>query len=473
MEQNLNDFLNEIETDDPEKKKISEQADKIRAHYEELIASYYTDEDSDENLVNRLIDDDYLLEELVDRAALLNLVEMQESDTLEKEETEAAYLAVMASLYELSKTMDPLTGFCRGRLEAGLGIRKAFEDMYWPITTQITAANVKAFESLIQYDLYDDILHGRKSAIGALRYIGKKVYAAGAVVFTTVEEDGDFIILLDWIKVNPDMRHQGIGDFLMAEVLGIALQNEGTVVRIDIPVQTEQDEDELRQTQILENFLDSWRFDFGLSSGSDFVTGISDINNNQYIDFLAEGVSSLSSLGKKGKELLKEFFESRNKDYDKDLAKLPYEYFDQTVSCAILANGKIRSLFLVRRFENGNYRYEALRSDHDHKSDDMLELFRHAYNSAVLMGDKESLFFGSFDSEEGMELVANILPEMKTPLYYRGILAPADEEVTNEDWDELRKEFGLSDDKIPDEVTDEDFSEKNLNILDKFLKGNE
>ncbi len=470
MEQILKDFLEEIEKDDPEKKKISEEAAKIRENYEELIASYYTDEDSDENLVNRLIDDDYLLEELVDRVALLNLVEMQESKSLENEEIEAAYLTVIASLYELSKTMDPLTGFCRGRLEAGLNIRKSFEDMYWPLTTKITADNAKAFESLIQYDLYDDIIHGRKSAIGALRHIEKKVYAVGAVVFTTVEEDEDCFILLDWINVHPDMRHQGIGDFLMAEVLGIALQNEGTVIRTDVPVQTQQDEDDLIETQILENFLDSWRFDFGLASGSDFVMEISDIKDNQYIDILAEGVSSLSSLGKKGKELVKEFFENRNKDYDKDLAKLPYEYFDQTVSCAILSNGKIRSLFLLHRFDNGDYRYEALRCDH--KLEDMLELFRHAYNSAVLMGDGESLLFGKFDSEEGMEIVAKILPEIRTPLYYQGILEPADEEVTNEEWDELRKEFDLSDDKIPDEVTDEDFSEENTTILNKFLKGN-
>ncbi len=470
MEENLMDFLKETETDDPEKKKISEQAARIREQYEELIASYYTDEDSDENLVNRLIDDDYLLEELVDRVSLLNLVEMQESKALENEETEAAYLAVIASLYELSKTMDPLTGFCRGRLEAGLNIRKTFEEMYWPLTTRITAANAKAFESLIQYDFYDDILYGRRSAIGALRHIGKKVYAAGVVVFTTTVEDGDCFIELDWIKVHPDMSGQGIGDFLMAEVLGIALQNEGTVIRTDLPVEAQQDEDDLRQTQILENFLDSWRFDFSLASGSDFVIAVSDIKGNKYIDSMAKGVSSLNSLGEKGNELVKEFFERWNNDYDKDLSKLPFEYFDREVSCATLSDGKIRSLFLLHRFENGDYRYEALRCDQN--SEDVLELFRHAYRSADLSGDNESLLFGRFESEEGMNVVAKILPDMKTPLFYRGILAPSDEEVTNEDWDELRREFGFSDDKIPDEVTDEDFSEENMAILDKFLKGN-
>ena len=177
------------------------------------------------------------------------------------------------------------------------------------------------------------------------------------------------------------------------------------------------------------------------------------------------------NLGDKGPGLLKEFF--GDKEYDADIRELPYTFFDQDVSCVITEAGKIRSVFLVHRLENGNYRYEALRCDKKHSGTDIIDLLSHSYKVCVSIDDGNNMIFGKFDSEEGMEIIQKLFPDGRTLLKFKGVLLKPEpeQEISQEDWDELRKKAGLSYDKIHgDGLDDKSISEKDIKAVKEYIK---
>ena len=432
------------------------------------------------DLGKMLQDDDYLLEELVDRVAYLNFVEANAGEDHKKggvsdEDMEKAYLAVIDSLFELSKTITPVAGFGRDRLESGLSIIKIFEERFWPLSTVITAQNMAAFEDYLTSEYRDDIAAGKKQAIGALRHVGEDMCAAGAIVYTVNRANEDFplSLSLDYIFVDKSIRSRGIGNFLMAELLELVLQNEGTNLFAEMPIIEDMDDEDRDEHAVLENFLDSWGFVFSVAESLDFVIKIRGAKGNKAVERKPKKAVSLYSLGDKGASLLKAFFKKCNNDMDADISALPYEFFDQDVSCAVTDEKGIRSVLLVHRLENGNYRYEALRYDPDHQDEDVHELLAYAYRVCVSVGDEENMVFGTFDSEEAVELARELCPDGRILIKYRGVLMPPEpgEAITTEGWDELRAEAGLSDYKIPDKGIDDDgIGSKELGMIKDYIR---
>ena len=365
------------------------------------------------------------------------------------------YLTVIDSFFELSKMISPMNGFGRDRLEAGLSLIRQFEQQHWLISTQIVAENAEAFSELIPVEHYEDILTGRKRAIGALRHVGEDVYAAGALVYTVHEDpDEDPFLSLDWIMVHESLREQGIGNFLMALMAEAALsQNEDDpFVSVELPVRQAEDEDRLWEIDVLENFFDSWKFDFDVTYGSQFMVTLSDIKES---DLRKEGdtgeVQSLHGLGKQGEKLLQEFFESRNKSYDEGLAAMKFDFFDPDVSCVTRSGEGIHSVLLFHRFANGDYRYEAYRSMDELDFGSLPELMAFARDAADAREDGDHMMTGTFVSEEGYDLAGRLLPKARVPMVYRGSMFPPEEVITSEEWGKLREKAGFSNDKFPDD----------------------
>ncbi len=100
--------------------------------------------------------------------------------------------------------------------------------------TQVTEENIDKFASFLTEYLYDEIVIGHKKAIGALRYREDKAYAAGIAVyhFDMGEVTELPILRIEHIFVKSSFRQQGVGNQLMARLLGFAAQYPECIVTI-------------------------------------------------------------------------------------------------------------------------------------------------------------------------------------------------------------------------------------------------
>ncbi len=449
---NKSDQRPALETEDTVDEKILALSENMREAMNVLLNEYISDEEYEDDLRNILEDDEYLTEELVDKIAFLNIVESAPDGEFADEDIEHAYLSVMDSFFELSKMISPLNGFGKDRLEAGLSLMQQFEKGYWALSTKIVPENAEAFSELISVEYYEDILAGRKHAIGALRHIGNELYAAGVIVYSIFDEqDEDPLVYIDWIMVHDALKEQGVGNFLMAQLIEAA---DGAEISVELPVRQADDYEELRDIDLLENFFDSWKFSFGLGYGSRFLIRLSDAGEAGVIKGRKDSNAvcrSLRELGNMGAEMLRLFFKKRNQSYDSDITSLAYDYYDPDVSCVTLKDKEICSVLLFHRFENGDYRYVACRGSDKENIDFVPELVTFAYEAAAGREDGNHMISGVFNSEEGYDIAAELIPNARVPMTYRGIMYPPEEVITSEEWGELRVKAGFSNDKLSDD----------------------
>lgn len=461
MEQ-MENFLKTETEEDP---KITALADEIREGLAKCFEDSLEDENSDNRIGNVLLDDDHLLEELMDRVAVLNVMEAaaggrlqkgskeEPSEEVSKEEMEQAYLSVLDSLFELSKIGNPLSGVGADRLKTGLSIIREFEKLYWPLSTKVTDENVFSFREFLPEEQFHDVMDGSKHAIGALRYVGDKVYAAGVIVYTlpySVQEEMPEI-LLDYVYVHEDLRDMGIGNFLMAELLGLALQNEGTAVRVSLPVRLFEDREEGEEEAALYQYLDEWGFGFNITTGNRFVIKVSELEGNPLIDQPHNAAEALSDLGPKGQELFADFFRNIKNPARPELADLPYTFFDRSLSCVIRKDKKIKTALLFHRYPSGNIRYEGLFCTGKTDPADVTDLACFAYQACKDSGNTDVFVYGDFISEDAVKIAPKLLPKAHCPMDYTGILLPDEDAFTTEEWDDLRMQAGLIGNMIPDE----------------------
>ncbi len=474
IEKEWDSLLSEISDWADEKEKLdaetAAQAEEIGEYFKELLEAYEEDEN---DIMSILTDDDYLLEELSDKLALVNIIEMSK-DEMSPEQRELPYLSLMDTCFETAKVLNPLAGFGRDRLEAGIGILRSFEKKYWPLVSKVTKNNAKAFRNLIPSEHYDDIIEGRKKALGAVRHEGSTMFVAGVVVFSINQIPGanGNNIKLEWIYVADAYKKTGVGNMLMAELAGYAIQAEGSIITLDMNVPDLSEEKERNRFAVLENFLDSWKFAFGLRAGNNFCLQVSDIKDGKYMEGSSEGVKSLEELGVSGEMMLKRFFKKLNHSYDIELMNSTYGFFDPKVSCVIADNMTIKAVLLFHRQEKGYYRYETVRSLPDHDPVAIIKLIRFACRAAIKRDGEKSILYGKFESNEGFAMMKRLFPETRSIMQYHGELsAPLSGDIiSSEQWDALRKEAGLSDDKLPvGELKEEDFSQERMDKLAKFL----
>ena len=428
----LYDFINEeddFEIDDD----VREAAEEMSEIFEPAFADYVKER---LDIPTLLREDDELLEQLVDKISYINLYEISEEADLEG--TEGLYTSLIDTCIELSKTIDPMTGFGRDRLEAALSIIAGFEKENWPLMTLITPGNASVFQDMIPEEHYDDIIIGRKRAMGAIRLSDEKSCAAGVIVYH-IEENEEVNVRLDWIYVSQDFREMGIGNMMMAKLIEFTLDIDEAAIFLSVDAPRLSDDESKEEFAVLTNFFDSWRFDFSMSIGRKFFIKVSDQDDNSHLKGSVSGVQSLNALGGDGKKLVSAFFKKLDNDYDESIITAPYSFFDPEVSCAIVENGEIKALLLLHRFSYGDYRYEALRSLPGYDPSSVLKLFRFAYQIILKNKDVKSTIFGTFESEEGRDLVNRVFPDGITTMQFAGYLAQSHPEdiVTSEDWEEL------------------------------------
>ncbi|MBR4542979.1 MAG: hypothetical protein IKO53_02075 [Lachnospiraceae bacterium] len=414
-----------------------------------LMEAYNKDEEAD--IVGSLPEDARLLTELAEKKAAA--LRLEEEDAIPKE-LEHAYTDYLDAYFKAAKVINPLGGFGKVRLERALGILRGFEDKHWPLMTRITNDNIKSFRNLIPDEQYDDIVAGRKRALGALRMKNGRRCCAGAAVYRVEAQTITAlpVIRLDWIYVPNDFREQGVANMLMAELVGLALQDDEAFLSVNMNIPDDSDKEVKEESVALEAFIRSWNFRLRVDTGRVFFIRLSSLKDNKYLKDQAEGVRSLAELGSSGRDMVQRFFRNRNKDYDEGIRVFSYEhydFFDPDVSGAIVNGGIITALFLVHRYPNGNYRYEVMRCSHNTDPVIFLQLMRHGYHQALRKGDGSGMFFGAFESAEGYMTTAKMIPDTMILTQLAGTIMPprSKETVSYADWAKLKKAAGHSEDE--------------------------
>ena len=457
-----------------------EMASEIRNVLNAMLDAYISDDEYEDNLRNLLEEDEYLTQELLDKIGFMNIVEGAPRGTFSKEEIENIYLAVIDSFFELSKIISPLNGFGKDRIMAGLDLIREYEKKYWPRATRIVPENAPAFSDLIPAEHYEDILTGKKRALGALRCIGDRVYAAGAIVYS-VYDDADETPMIDinWIETHESLRARGIANFLMALVIELSYfsdEENPFDLMVDIPIRKADTVEALEKISEVENFFDSWKFDFSLAYESTFFISFSDLKeanifpkNVRKID---DDLKSLRELGPDGKSMLKEFFEGLGAESYKKVSTMSYDFFDPDISYVSVLKGKISSAILFHRFADDNYRLEAFYyADKRHIYD--LTRFLPLIYQAMDKKGVDCIITGTFETEEGYEMATKMLPCLYVSMVYRGALDAPKDYITSDEWGQLREKAGFSNDLIPEEgLTDEDISKEDEQLIKQFTADN-
>jgi GNAT superfamily N-acetyltransferase len=403
-------------------------------------------------------EDHELLETLADELSLLAIAEASKEDSDEYKETlEIAYLNVIDKCAQLSKTYHPLSEMGMDRLGIALSISDSYEGAYRPLMTQVTEENIDRFASFLTENLYDEIVFGHKKAIGALRYREDKAYAAGIAVyhFETGEVTVLPILRIDHIFVADPFRQQGVGNHLMARLFGFAAQYPECVVTVSYSPPEEPYEQALEEMNVIEQYLDSWKFDFSMNYGDDYFIRIEDLKDSRDLDRGLNGVVSLESLKDLGEKMLKDFFEARKDSGDESASDLPYEYFDKNASCAVVKFGAITHLLLMHRYEDEGYRVLFWGGDDEDESV-LPRLIRFSCRTLRTQNDPDAVISGTFTSEECVDIIKKAFPSATSSVTYDGILMKPrlSEDMTTEQWMELMKSIGL-----PDILDEKSFNE--------------
>lgn len=475
MYEDFKDFLE----DDGET--LGEIDEKLTSDMTELFKDLQNSYEQSYDINERLAYDDKLQEEFVLCSSMLSMLELAELDNDDLETTENAYLKIADICFRLSKVLNPLAGVGLDWLVSGYDYINHFEAVHHPLLTKVTKNNIASFKPLLSEKAYDDVYYGRYKALGALRRKDGNEYGAGILVYyrekaPIVETP---VIRIEYLYVADEFRNFGTGNLLMASLLRMALQDPETCVTVSVqPLDVEDIEDEEfandigNELDILDDFLNSWKFSFTPGLSSDFYFALSDIEFKQIVSGKTRNVKSLEELGKYADRMVEKFFKEQNNIEDADFLDISADYYDGGVSCAVVDNNTIKALLLGHRYESGDYRLDFIRAGADADARELIELLRYAYALCKNRGDEDAVISGPFSSESGYELLLKTVPKAKRMLSFNGLLCmpAADDVITGEQWNLLRKRAGyepkINEADVDESIIDEDQA---WNELEEFL----
>ncbi len=460
MDQELKEFLEE-EPKEGVPGDFDEETLKRAGEFEKIMTEEIEEYEASAGDFETLLKEDHaLLEELADASSLLILAELaMEKDDMDLETLETAYLNVIDKGIELSKTYHPLSELGKDRLWMALSFTEQYGEKYRPLLTQVTKNNAEKFAQFLPERFLDDIRFDLKSAIGALRYVDGNAYAVGIAVyhFETGAVTDDPILRIDHVYVDEEFRQHGVGNMLIARLFGFAAQYPECTVTVSYVPPRDPDEKAAEDQTVTWQYLDSWKFDFSMTFGSDFCIKTADLEGNKGLERGVNSVVSLATFSSEGEAMLKSFFEKRNDEDDAEISSLPYSYFNENASCAIVQNREITHLLLIRRYESGNYRIVFWDGPEDSDAEDLVQLVSFACRILRMKAGPDALLTGTFNSEENMDVLQKILPTAKMRLTYEGILMKPrlSEDITTEQWMELMEEIGTPHVLEKDQTIDE------------------
>ncbi|MBQ1548535.1 MAG: hypothetical protein IIZ61_09105 [Lachnospiraceae bacterium] len=322
--------------------RVKEAQDEIVTEFgiDDFIEMHRAAEDMLKEVNNRL--EDYLVE--------------YEQNRADRETVEKAYCLKISILESMAKRFNPLSGLGKQKLSDAVKCREEFETLVGPMITPITNNNASLFKTVLSEEMKEDILSGRRHALGALRTLNGTTYGAGAIVYhkedTPVYENG--MIVIDWLFVNWLFMGRGIADYLIGELI-IKAEKAGMEAFVsEIPMG-------LEDKVALSYIFGSWQFMLDAGLNRDAVFRLGDITRFEMISKYNKFAKNLSSINPQYVE----------KTVKNALGKLGYSgylnrisaagsYIDKNLSCFVGSENNISALLLAHRTCSGNVRVEYL-----------------------------------------------------------------------------------------------------------------
>ena len=281
-------------------------------------------------------------------------------ESMDREAIEISYALKMDLLYHLAFGIHPLTSYGKKCLFEATRVRHEFEEMVGGYTTRITPKNISVFTPVLSEDMAEDIITGRREAIGAIRAKGKKTYGAGILVYYLDSGDSmeDSILRIEWLYVHPDFRGRRIADSLIAEIVYQMQKNNISAITASLVAGDSWE-------PVMGSVFSRWKFMFGAQMEPDTIVSIGDVRNPDAILELYEKYGKfavpLSKINNSNLTAILERELHRNKyrGYLWGQTKSP-TYFNRDLSCYIGNPGSPDGLLMVHKAPSDTYRVEYM-----------------------------------------------------------------------------------------------------------------
>lgn len=371
-------------------------------------------------------------------------------DDVNRENIEKSYALKMDLLYNQAYAIHPLTSFGRKCLEEAVNTRKEFEELVGGYTTRITRENIKVFRSVLTTDLAEDIISGRRDAIGAIRAKGIRAYGAGVLAYHVDEDPDGAALRIDWLYVHPDFRGRRIADSLIAEIIYQVQNTPVNAVAASFTVGESWE-------PVIGSIFSKWKFVFGTQMEGDTIVDLGDIVNPDPIEAIRKKYGKEANPLSEIKAMTIPAFlrgvlmRDRYRGYLWGQIEDP-GYFDPKLSCYV---GDLRDpdgLMLVHRTPSGMLRVEyAGPGDADEKT--IVFMAVHVLYAAIQSETGEPVLDFPIRMDVFEQLMEKIVPEQRSALLVTAVLA--DDNVEADITEETVSEM-LS---MPDEELRERFRE--------------
>ena len=343
-------------------------------------------------------------------------------ESMNREEIEISYALKMDLLYNLAYGIHPLTTYGKKCLLEATRVRHEFEEIVGGYTTRITPKNISVFTPVLSEDMKEDILTGRREAIGAIRAKGMKTYGVGALVYYLDSEDTmeDSILRIEWLYVHPDFRGRRIADSLIAELVYQMQKNSISAITASFVVGGSWE-------PVMGNIFSRWKFMFGAQMEPDTILSMNDVGDPEAIlEYYKQYGKQAVSLSKMNDSNIAAFLErelhrENYRGYLWGQTKSP-TYFNRDLSCYIGDPGSPAGIMLVHKTPSGTYRVEYV----NHSTEGIEPLM---VMTAYLLG--QSLNLPGADVvldipvliDEFGELVEKLVPTQKSALLVTAVLS--------------------------------------------------
>ena len=274
----------------------------------------------------------------------------------DREPLEAVYALKISILDKMARNFNPLSEYGKKKLGEAVKCREEFEELIGPMITRITAENIDLFKTVLSQDVREDIISGRRSALGALRTQKKTVYGVASIVYhleeSVIYEKGSLVI--DWLFVNSRFKGRGISNFLIGELINSAVKNGIEDICAEFS-------DDLPDKKLLSYIFGSWYFDFNTRISSDGEMRIGDITGYKEIKEKNKGANPFSSLeNARALKLMRNALARLGYRGYLTASSLPEDYIDRDLSFYMGTEADISAVLLTHRTVTGLVRVEYM-----------------------------------------------------------------------------------------------------------------
>ena len=383
-------------------------------------------------LIEDLKSSDFMLKSINRR--LDDYVKEYEKDPSKRDDIELAYTFKIDVLGNLAKAFMPLSKYGKKQIREIRKCSREYESFVGPLITVINAENAEAFSKVLTADMQKDVEVGKLHALGAIRTEDGSRYAVGAICYTV--EHSPFLDAeigrIFWLYVHEDFRGRGIGDHLVAELVGGMLENGVEYITIDSGL---GDEDDIIKGYI----MGSWKFKTETGINPDTMIRIKDITNYSKINEKAKGVNPVASLdGGIGSNGVKNALKGLGRPIYLSDQILKGGYIDDDLSFYIGTETSISALLLAHRMPSGMVRVEYLRSESG-SFDEQEKLLNAFIKKAVSDFSDETVLYIPTGSVQEAAVLEKICPIQMGQYLLEGLMSPptSDLDITPEEVKEL------------------------------------